>query len=130
MLAEEVQVIGRVENMMPKSIYQLLPYFYISLGLLCPLFVESNLIFFSSALLIAVGSVVLWMRHTNMVDPVEYIKADNNLSDDESDLFLDDNANLPDHERRFGDERAFPLVDDNGVMIPFDRRSKKSDKTD
>ena len=109
--------------MIPKSIYQLLPYFYITLGLLCPLFVESNLIFFSSALLIAVGSMVLWMRHTNMVDPVEYFKTDNILND-ESEILLNDDANLPDHERRFGDEREFPLVDDSDVIIPFDRRSK------
>ena len=116
--------------MLPRPIYQLLPYFYICLGLLCMLIVESSLIFFSSTLLMMAGSLVLWMRHRNSVDPVEYINAGNAIKDEESELWLDDSVDLPDYERRIGDDREFPLLDDNGMMIPFDRRTDKSGKKD
>ena len=109
--------------MLPKSIYQSLPYFYIGLGLLCLLLVESRLILISSTLLIAAGGFVILMRYRNSVDPVEYIKQgqikEKNLED-----YLEESADFPDHERRIGDEREFPVVDDNGVVIPFDRRNK------
>lgn len=116
--------------MLPRPIYQLLPYFYICLGLLCMLIVESSLIFFSSTLLIMAGGLVLWMRHRNSVDPVEYINAGNAIRDEEFELWVDESVDLPDYERRLGDQREFPLLDDDGTMIAFDRRKDGSDKTD
>ena len=89
--------------------------------------VESRLIFFSSALLIAAGGLVLWMRYHNAAEPVEYVKPD------DSELLLDainDDDSFHDHERRIDDDRGFPLLDDNGAMIAFDRRSKESVKKD
>ena len=114
--------------MLPRSIYRLLPYFYIGLGLIFMLLVESRLIFFPSILLMVAGVLVLWMRHRNAVDPVEYINAGKLIKDKEPELWLDESADLPDHERRIGDDRKFPLVDDNDVMIPFERRKDSSDK--
>ena len=116
--------------MLQKSIYKALPYLYVVVGLLCMLFIDSTLVFFPSILLISVAALVLWMRYRNSVDPVEYIEASSVANDEYLEHFLDENSDLPDHERRFGDQRDFPLVDDNDVMIPFDRRSKKSDKAD
>ncbi|MCK5262574.1 MAG: hypothetical protein KAJ92_02760 [Gammaproteobacteria bacterium] len=88
---------------------------------------ESRLIFFSSTLLMVAGALVLWMRYKNSVDPVEYINAGMQVKDGESELLIDKSSDLPDHERRFGDDREFPLVDDNGVLIPFERRKGGSD---
>lgn len=112
--------------MLHRSVYQLLPYVYITLGVLCLLVVDSQLIWFSSALLFAAGGLVLWMRHRNSVDPVEYIST-NEACDDDMQLSSED---IRDHERRFGDEREFPLIDDNGAMIAFDRRTNNQDKSD
>ena len=113
--------------MLPKLIYQSLPYFYIGLGLVCLLIVESRLIFFSSALLIAVGGMVLWMRQRRSVVSVKYNRNRRGESE-ELDLFVNEEVVLPDHERRIGDVRKFPLTDDDGVLVPFDRRSHESDK--
>ncbi|MCW8830698.1 MAG: hypothetical protein OQK32_04160, partial [Gammaproteobacteria bacterium] len=87
--------------------------------------VDSSLVFYPSILLIAAAVLVFWLRYRNSVDPVEYIKADNPLNDDGLEEIMNETSNLPEHERRFGDEREFPLVDDNDVIIPFDRRTKK-----
>ena len=112
--------------MLPKSIYQFLPYFYIAVGLICILVVESKLIFFSSTLLIGAGALVLWMRRNNAVEPEAYIKSSSVSEEDNFDVIMDDNE-LPDHERRIDDERDFPLVDDDGVLIPFERRDEIPD---
>jgi hypothetical protein len=112
---------------LPRSIYHLLPYFYICLGLLCMILVESRLIFFSSTLLMVAGALVLWMRYKNSVDPVEYINSGKPIKDEESEQWLDESTGLLDHERRIDDDRAFPLVDDNGVLIPFERRKAGPD---
>jgi hypothetical protein len=114
--------------MLPRLIYQLLPYFYIGLGLVCILIVESRLIFFSAALLIAAGGMVLWMRQRKPVDLVKSSKKSEALSEEELGLFINEEVDFPDHERRIGDERQFPLTDDNGVLVPFDRRNHEPDK--
>ena len=112
--------------MIPKSIYQFLPYLYIAVGLICMLLVDSKLIFFSSALLIGAGALVLWMRHNNAVEPVVYIKSSSVSAEENFDVIADNNE-LPDHERRVDDERDFPLVNDDGVLIAFDRRDDAPD---
>lgn len=114
--------------MLPRVIYQLLPYIYIALGVVCMLIVESRLIFFSSSLLIAAGVLVLWMRQKNSVEPAQSSKDSEALKAEEIELLYDEVVSMPDHERRIGDDRRFPLVDDNGVMIPFERRSHESGK--
>ena len=122
--------------MLPKLIYRLLPYFYIGLGLLCMLVVESSWIFLSSLSLIAAGGIVLWMRHNNAVNPVEYVDI-NEIPDEEDEapveveeIVIEGNADPLDHERRIDDERNFPIIDDKGGIIAFNRRTDESDKKD
>ena len=115
--------------MLPKSIYQSLPYIYISLGILCMMIVESRLILFSSALLVAAGGLVLLMRRgaSDSVDPVEPV---NNV-DEDLEIILDASSNSLDNDRRFDSERrSFPLIDNKEGLIAFDRRTNKSDKQD
>jgi len=116
--------------MLPKFVYQLLPYFYIGLGIFCMIIIESRLIFFSSALLIAAGVLVLWMRHKNAVSPVEYVDDLESLKNEDTEIILDESTNPPGYDRRFDSERSFPLIDHNDGMIAFDRRVNKSDKKD
>lgn len=104
--------------MLPKSVYQSLPYIYIALGLLCLLIVESRLILFSSTLLIAAGGLVLWMRHNNAAYPVKPV----NKTDENSEIILDERSLPLDYERRIDNDRSFPLLDDRGALIAFDRR--------
>ena len=116
--------------MLPKSVYRLLPYFYICLGISCMIIIESRLIFFSSTLLITAGVLVLWMRHRNAVEPVEYVDDLESLNNDESEIILDESTMPPGYDRRFDNERSFPLIDHNEGLIAFDRRVNKSDKKD
>jgi len=110
-------------NMFPRLIYQLLPYLYFGLGLLCILIADSPFIFLSAALFIAAGWLVMWMRHRNLVDPVEYIKASKVPSDKAATAsFSDEKSSPPDYERRSADQRSFPLIDNSGGMIAFNRR--------
>ena len=108
--------------MLPKSIYQLLPYIYICISLLCIWVVESSLIFFPSVVLIIAATLVLWMRHKNAANPIKYIDLTKTASEKEPDLLFDQSDDIVDHERRLDDERGFPLLDDNGAMVAFDRR--------
>ena len=114
--------------MLPKFIYRLLPYFYIGLGVYCLIVVESRLIFISSTFLILAGCLVLWMRHRNAIEPVEYVDNLEALNNDDSEIVLDESTIPPGYDRRFDDDRNFPLVDNKEGLIAFDRRVKKSDK--
>jgi len=113
-------------KMLPGSIYKLLPYFYIGLGLISALVVDSKLVFFSSVLLVTAGVLVLWMRHHAVRKFVT--KSKQELLEESLDLTLDSSNYFPDHERRIDDDREFPVVDDNGVLIPFDRRDGNASK--
>jgi len=108
--------------MLPKFVYLLLPYFYIGVGLFCTFFFASPLIFFSSAVFILTGGLVLWMRHNNTVDPAEYINAGQTLKDKVSAHLQEKGFDSLSNERRFFPKRSFPLLDGDGAMIAFDRR--------
>ena len=108
--------------MLPRSIYQLLPYFYIGMGLFLVYVVESRLVFLSTALLIAAGALVLWMRRDKDVEPDEYLNTDKTKNDEDAELLSDKSFDYLNHERRSNRNRSFPLVDNRDGMIAFDRR--------
>jgi len=112
--------------MLPKSIYRLLPYFYISVSLFCLSVVESRLIYFPSTMLMITAALVLWMRRRNVVNSVKYTRLEKTASKKKSNSWFNESINMGKHERRLGDERDFPLLDDNGSMIAFDRRRQQS----
>lgn len=105
--------------MLPKTLYQALPYLYIVSGVFFGVVVESGFVLISSALLMVAGSLVLWMRHhspasssTESEPEVQNLKARS----------WDDIFQAEQERRLLGIARAFPLVDNNGNMIAFDRR--------
>lgn len=72
--------------------------------------------------------MVLWMRHKQHMQANAHelkVKKRRHVIEEDEYLFAEEN-DLPDHERRIDDDRDFPLDDDNGMMIPFDRRNKKN----
>lgn len=108
--------------MLPNMLYKSLPYLYIAAGVFCGVVVESNIVLISSALLMAAGFLVLWMRYrplkyssTESVPEVQNLK-----TRDWDDIFQ------AEQERRLhGIARTFPLVDSSGDMIAFDRRASE-----
>ena len=111
--------------MLPKSIYQLLPYFYIGASLFCMSAVESQLIYFPSAVLMIAAALVFWMRRKSAENPAKFIDLPKTASEEKFNSWLDESIDMTDHERRLGDERDFPLLDDSGAMIAFDRRRQQ-----
>lgn len=93
--------------MLPRSLYEVLPYLYIATGLAGGLLVESSLIMIASMLLISAGLVTLYMRYQHRCPP--------GLKSSRT-------------ERRCGGDRrrqhllSFPLIDNRGVVITSDRR--------
>lgn len=105
--------------MLPNTLYKSLPYLYIAAGVFCGVVIESNIVLISSALLMAAGLLVLWMRHRPLEDTtVESVPEVHSLKTrDWDDIFQ------AEQERRLpGIARIFPLIDKGGNMIAFDRR--------
>ena len=111
--------------MLPNPLYQSLPYLYIIAGVLLALVIESDIVLAPTLLLMFTGSLVLWMRHrpladssTGSVSEVQSLKSRN-----WNDIFQ------AEQERRLlGTTRTFPLIDNQGNMISFDRRVGKRRK--
>lgn len=103
--------------MLPRLLYEILPYSYILTGIVIGMVLNSSLIFLAGALLIATGVSILFMRYTyrrrlqamipgGMQTPVV---RENYVSRRRSD-------------RRQRLTSQFPLIDCNGTLVTRDRR--------
>jgi hypothetical protein len=105
--------------MLPDMLYKSLPYLYIAAGVFFGIVIESNIVFISSALLMTAGFLVLWMRH----HPLEYSDVESvpEVQGPKTENW-DDIFQAEDERRLPGIARTFPLIDDSGCRIAFDRR--------
>lgn len=111
--------LNRRSIMLPYPLYRLLPYLYIAAGALLMLVIESDIIFLSILLLIGAGFMVLWMRYHPLTDTAagSAHETPGLKTRNWNDVFQ------ADQERRLvGITRTFPLIDNQGNLIPFDRR--------
>lgn len=102
--------------MLPDTIYRLLPYIYIVVGVVFALLIDSALVYISAVLLVITGFLVLWLRYAGgaRYRPLaqdSYVAADM----------------TPEHhartERRHADDvHEFPIINNNGEIIALDRR--------
>ncbi|MBT8128941.1 MAG: hypothetical protein HKO86_04105 [Gammaproteobacteria bacterium] len=105
--------------MLPRKLYELLPYLYILTGVVCAVLVDSTVVLISSMLLIVAGVFVLMMRRS-------YRKSTNRQ------FQLYQAASEPDAgtvvEKRSGNERRhrqvgnWPIFNDAGERVFSDRR--------
>ena len=105
--------------MLPNPLYQSLPYLYIIAGILLALVIESDIVLAPTLLLMFTGSLVLWMRHRPLADSgIGSTPEVRSLKERSwNDVFQ------AEQERRLlGVARTFPLIDNQGNLIPFDRR--------
>jgi hypothetical protein len=106
--------------MLPNPLYQLLPYLYIVTGALLALVIESDIVLLSTLLLMVAGFLVLWMRHRPLADSSSgtvHPPVREHTTRNWNDIFQ------AEQERRLiGITRTFPLIDNQGNLIPFDRR--------
>ena len=94
--------------MLPRSLYELLPYLYMAAGVGSALLIDSGIIMIASALLVSAGILTLFLRY-------QYRRQTQEVT--------------PATERRTGQDRRqaaaamFPLVDFAGNTVEYDRRS-------
>ena len=102
--------------MLSRVVYGLLPYVYIIIGVLCALMIDSGLVYFSSALFIFTGIVVLWLRHAGgaMYRPVN---SGRHAAADPA-----QEHHVKTERRGMNVRHEFPLVNHKGEIIAFDRR--------
>ena len=96
--------------MLPRSLYELLPYLYLGIGAIgCAIF-DSELAIISSVLVILAGLIVLWMRIDYRRTVFEIVKSDLR------------GVNRSSHDRRQVESTDFPLIDSSGDVVNANRR--------
>ena len=108
--------------MLPRQLYELLPFLYILTGVVCAILIDSTIVLISSMLLIVTGVFVLLMRRN-------FRKSLNQRF--ELRMAAYDHALDEGFEQRFGIDRRrrklteWPALDDSGDMIFSERRTVK-----
>lgn len=111
-------------DMLPRSLYELLPYLYLVVGAVTGLLIKSSLILIASLLLIAAGVLTIVMRHTYRE---EIREAEKNIELDDKDMRTFETTGYRVDKRSGLDRRKrivarFPFVDSVGQVITYDRR--------
>ena len=108
--------------MLPRQLYELLPYIYIITGITCAVLIDSTVVLISSMLLVVTGVFVLLMRRN-------FRKALNEKYEQYQAAFGPDARGYV--EKRSGIERrrrnvaSWPALDDAGRKIVSDRRTRE-----
>jgi len=117
--------------MLPRSIYEALPYLYIAAGLLCRVFIDSDIVYIPSALLVLAGLIVIWMRRKATMK-FKFSKPGKRPRIKGVPLSVTDSGyQLRERVRRLPEEDLeFPITDDNGNMVAFNRRQGERRKNE
>lgn len=106
--------------MLPRQLYELLPFFYILTGVVCAVLIDSTIVLISSMLLIVTGVFVLLMRRNFRKSLNQRFE----LSMAAYEPALDDGSELRSGiDRRRRQITEWPALDNAGDMIFSERRS-------
>jgi len=105
--------------MLPRSLYEILPYLYLATGIAAALLIRSRLVSIASALMIMAGVIILYLRISNRRKPEQQ-----RLCSDSGQIRVHSHPNT---ERSVKDRRRspatrFPLLDSTGNIIEVNRR--------
>jgi len=103
--------------MLPRFIYEVLPYLYLSIGLTTGLIFHSSVIFIAASLLIATGISILYMRFSYRRKLQQVSTTTNSLSARRHHYVSRCSA-----DRRRNQLLSFPLIDCYGYLVTYDRR--------
>ena len=108
--------------MLPRSLYELLPYIYLVVGAVSGLMIDSSLIFIASLLLILAGTLTLYMRRAYRKNKIgsHQQTADIPLQSEQGTVMENDNRSGFDRRKRKALD--FPLIDYAGFSVSSDRR--------
>ena len=106
--------------MLPRQLYELLPYIYIVTGITCAVLIDSTIVLISSILLIVTGVFVLLMRRNfrRSLDQ-QYAQYQADYGPDQAG-YVEKRSGL---ERRRRNVASWPALDDAGRTIASDRRT-------
>ena len=108
--------------MLPRQLYELLPYIYIITGITCAVLIDSTIVLISSMLLIVTGMFVLLMRRNfrkALNEKYEQYRAA--VGPDAHD-YVEKRSGI---ERRRRNVASWPALDDRGRRIVSDRRTRE-----
>lgn len=112
--------------MLLRTLYKSLPYLLIVSGVYGGIVIGSDIVLICSAVLMLAGFILLWLRHY----PPERVNA--GVRPERQSLKTRNWADIfqAEQERRMtGVIRTFPLIDNNGNLIQFDRRATARSRT-
>ena len=104
--------------MLPRKLYELLPYLYIGTGVVCAILIDSTIVLISSMLLIVAGVFVLLMRRNFR----KSINRDFQQYQAAYDPAFNDVERRSGFDRRQRERVEWSVLDDAGVEILADRR--------
>jgi len=109
--------------MLPRQLYELLPFFYILTGVVCAVLIDSTIVLISSMLLIVTGVFVLIMRRNfrkslNQRFELRMAAAYESALDEG----FEKRAGIDRRRRKLTE---WPALDDSGDMIFSERRTVK-----
>jgi len=127
--------------MLPRLLYELLPYLYLSIGFFSGLVFDSDVIFVAATLLISSGIAVLFMRYHYRKNNIQAMLAatklaTNNMNSSMNDEFfaqesvnqqlfsrpVTEHVNRTIKDRRQHPVNQFPLMDKFGKIVMYERR--------
>lgn len=103
--------------MLPRSLYELLPYLYLGIGFSSSLVLESNIIFIAASLLIATGISIIYMRYTYRRKLHEMIPGGVAQQTVQRNY-----VSRRQNDRRQSLTSQFPLIDSSGNLVTGERR--------
>jgi hypothetical protein len=106
--------------MLPRKLYELLPYLYIFTGIVSTSMIDSTIVLLSSILLIATGVFVLLMRRSYRKSLNSKLRGGEPVT---RPAVADHNTHWSGVERRCRTVTAWPILDDAGNTIVSDRRT-------
>jgi hypothetical protein len=105
--------------MLPRRLYEILPYLYILTGIVSALLINSRLVIIAAMLMIMAGAIILSMRISNRRDPVQRrMRSEDGHVGVYSRRYIKRSA----QDRRQSSATRFPLFDTAGKSVEFDRR--------
>ena len=105
--------------MLPRKLYELLPYLYMLTGVVCAVLVDSTVVLISSMLLIVAGVFVLMMRRSYRKSTNRQFQLYQAACGPADGAAVEQRTGI---ERRHAKVRQWPIFDDAGHRIFSDRR--------
>lgn len=105
--------------MLPRRLYESLPYLYITIAIVSVLLISSRLVIISSLLMIMAGVIVLLMRFSSRRGPLRQ-----RMQAEAGHIGINSGGRVQrsEQDRRTRLALRFPLIDSAGNIIECDRR--------